>query len=66
MAACCGKSKSDNCEQDLEDDTERSKFILPDNTLPLSSVHGILSRLSQEGVSDPDASPEKPKYGSPE
>ena len=54
MAACCGKSKSDTMEPELEEGATSRVHDLPDDALPLSRVHGLLDRLSQTtGVLDP-------------
>ena len=47
MAANCGKSGSKDLEPD-DDAAQRRMKDLPENTLPLQRVHGILDRMSEQ------------------
>ena len=48
MAACCGKTKSDqHPDAELDNDAQRSKEV-PPNSLPLGRVHAVLDRMSQD------------------
>ena len=49
MAACCGKSTRGNDEDDMR--VQEKLKEVPDNTLFLSRVHGILERMSKNEAS---------------